>query len=529
MLPKIWTANLNPSTYFLSELNPADFLSTGAVQLIATMSHIMTVGLLYLAEKVGSLVCHAIAKWGEDKIAKNIVQPLEHDFVQRVRGTNFDKEFDETNSPRCQGVGKAACDEQSREALLRGCAIKEELFDTNLNKYVKLEETVTDCTEKIKNEIKTSPILVVGLTGHGKSELIGKLLDKIPGRRCAEQKPKIGSPGCGSVTKAVETFSTTVEGWTTEGLVEEVIFADGPGWNLSLPVKDVKRRLLSPMKQKAMEDASNAVGEQLVVLLAIKAEDVVTLLEDQRFLNFLAGLFFQKLALVAVLTNSERCSEEHLDIAKANLQTHLESLSKEYGECVTVHEVMSWTNKSDAATEEIYKCLSKACRGQLESSSFRRKIVASIESELEQKLRAWSTKGDSPNVLARRYVWVCARHRGLRIKGLQLAEDRPWEDAVKVVNQLKNQSSMDQLEDAEDGWHTDELRTLELQTVGCRSPLSLSISSVHLWNFLQKAREIVGPKTSLFHLWPLFLLLIYFQRVVLKALLRILDKPKVGH
>ena len=137
--------------------------------------------------------------------------------TRRFRGTNSDKEVDGTTSPKYQ-LGKAAWDKQSHQTLLDGDVIRRELSDTNLNRYSKVDEIVTAVTEETKNAIKTSVILFVGFTGQGRSELLTKLLDKIPCRRGAEQKPKISSPGCGSVTKVVETFSRTVDSWTTEGV-----------------------------------------------------------------------------------------------------------------------------------------------------------------------------------------------------------------------------------------------------------------------------------------------------------------------
>lgn len=103
-------------------------------------------------------------------------------------------------------------------------------------------------------------------------------------------------------------------------------------------------------------------------------------------------------------------------------------------------------------------------------------------------------------------MWACARHRGLRVKKLQLSKDHPWKDAEKdskismsqilfyflnvsdklcwalletakvvvpgitaskVVEQLKmlkNQSCRNQLYDADDVWHTDEHRKRELES-----------------------------------------------------------------
>ena len=62
------------------------------------------------------------------------------------------------------------------------------------------------------------------------------------------------------------------------GLVEKLIFVDSPGCPLDWPAKHIKRGLLIPMKQKAMNDyAPDASGEQLVILLAHKAEDVLRL------------------------------------------------------------------------------------------------------------------------------------------------------------------------------------------------------------------------------------------------------------
>ena len=55
-----------------------------------------------------------------------------------------------------------------------------------------------------------------------------------------------------------------------------------------------------------------------------------------------------------------------------------------------VHEVMLWTNTSDAATEEIYKSIAEACKGQIELSS----ILESIEPKVAEIFKAWSAIGD---------------------------------------------------------------------------------------------------------------------------------------
>eukprot|EP00435_Cladocopium_sp_Y103_P068415 s376_g31.t1 len=380
------------------------------------------------------------------RISKEIVEPLESRLWERVRCRDS-----------CE-VGKISGHDESLESLLSGEAIREELRDTNSN----LEETVTKCTRKAKAEIKKWVIFFVSFTGHGKSTLIGHALEELGIK---------GAPatGCrGSVTKAVKGYVATVDGWTTGGLTEEVIFMDSPGWQWGRSPKDVEDQLVTMRAIAAdMGVAPDTLKERLVVVLLHRAEDVARDLENQNFSAFLAAFFKacrnQNATLVPVLTKAEpqRCSVEDLDFSKNQLQTKLESLSKEHSECVTVRRAMCWSNTSRPSAKELCDALAKACHQHLKSEAVRGKVMKNIESELLKILQDWAKKGDSRNALANRFVWVCARHRGLRLKHVQLNEDTPWEDAAKVVDSLKKQPLRHSLEDATDDWHSDELRRLK--------------------------------------------------------------------
>ena len=61
--------------------------------------------------------------------------------------------------------------------------------------------------------IFTQVIFFVSFTGHGKSTLIGHALDQLGGTRGAP--PATGSRG--AVTRAVQGYAATVEGWTIGG------------------------------------------------------------------------------------------------------------------------------------------------------------------------------------------------------------------------------------------------------------------------------------------------------------------------
>lgn len=380
------------------------------------------------------------------RISREIVEPLESRLWERVRSRDT-----------CE-MGKISGHDESMESLLSGEAIREELRDTNSN----LEETVTKCTRKAKAEIKKWVIFFVGFTGHGKSTLIRHTLDQLGG---AGPPPATGARG--TVTRAVKGYAATVDGWTTGGLTEEVIFMDSPGWQWGRPPKDVEDQLVA-MKAVAADLGvpADALKERLVLVLLHKAEDVARDLENQSFGGFLAAFFKacrnQKATLVPVLSKAEpqRCSVEDLDFAKNLWQTKLESLSKEHGECVTVRPAMCCSNTSMPSATELHDALVKACHEHLKSEAVRGKVMESIESELLKILQDWAKKGDSRNALANRFVWVCARHRGLRLKHLQLNEDTPWEDASKVVDSLKK-PLRHSLEDATDDWHSDELRRLK--------------------------------------------------------------------
>lgn len=384
------------------------------------------------------------------RISREIVEPLESRLWERVRCKDT-----------CE-VGKISGDE-SMESLLSGEAIRQELRDTNSN----LEETVTKCTRKAKAEIKKWVIFFVSFTGHGKSTLIGHALKQLGVRG-----PVPATGARSSVTRAVQGYAATVDGWTIGGLTEEVIFMDSPGWQWGCPPKDVEDQLVT-MKAVAenMGVAPDALKERLVVVLLHKAEDVARDVENQNFSAFLAAFFKacrnQNATLVPVLSKAEpqRCSVEDLDFAKNLLQTKLESLSKEHGECVTVRPAMCWSNSSKPSAE-LDDALAKACHQHLKSEAVRGKVMESIESELLKILQDWAKKGDSRNALANRFVWVCARHRGLRLKQVQLNEDTPWEDASKVVDSLKKGPLRYSLEDATDDWHSDELRQLKAPVTG---------------------------------------------------------------
>lgn len=109
-------------------------------------------------------------------------------------------------------IGKAPPFQASLALLLRGDAIKKEFSDTRLKS--RLEEIVAYCTQKIRAEIKTRVIVCVSLTGQGKSDLIGHLLDKFEG---AKEKPVVGSDGQ-KTTKEDQCFRITTEkGWPIKG------------------------------------------------------------------------------------------------------------------------------------------------------------------------------------------------------------------------------------------------------------------------------------------------------------------------
>ena len=157
---------------------------------------------------------------------------------------------------------------------------------------------MSDSTQEVKADIKHRLIFFVGLTGHGKSESIGKLLDQF--RR--KQKPVVGSDGQ-KATKAPKSFGATTKKdgqlkaggqefylrstipqaadrfWTPKfcffpGLPEKWSFVDSPGWALGQPVEQLKKEL-TRMKKAAMTKAAREI--QPVVVLVHEAEHAARL------------------------------------------------------------------------------------------------------------------------------------------------------------------------------------------------------------------------------------------------------------
>lgn len=375
--------------------------------------------------------------------------PCEDASLSGTCGTRGQEVGKQRNTSELQ-VGRVQDPEEPLESLVGGDCIKKELWDT---RSYHMDPTLkTDCTKNAKNEIKHHAIFVVSVAGHNPHELVCTLSYEFPGG--GAEKPN-------GVTKGVKEFATTAEGgWAVEGIVEEVTFFLAPGWNLGDPTEGVEK-LLKGMKRMAKKRGIpvKTLEEQLVVLLVHKAEDVVAFLDFPSYQDFLSALFVdQKHLLVPVLINAERCTDEDLDLAKGRLHTKLVSLSKEHGgEGVTVHEAMPWSNTPEA-TKKIHKDLAQACRGRLESKDERRKIMESLLSVLQTKLKHCPKERDSQNALARRWVWLWARLLGSRIKGLQLDEKEPWADAERVVRELKDLCLEPGDDAAEDGWHMDDLR-----------------------------------------------------------------------
>lgn len=89
---------------------------------------------------------------------------------------------------------------------------------------------------------------------------------------------------------------------------------------------------------------------------------------------------------------------------------------------------------------------------QLQSEAIRSQVMTIIERDLMKSLEEWHDEKGFGNLhaLARRFVWVAARHRNMRIKNLWLPTKTTmsWQEAKDTVQKMNGVPNKEILQDA---------------------------------------------------------------------------------
>jgi len=345
---------------------------------------------------------------------------------------------------------------------VRGEAITEELWDTALCEKGQLD--VEQCTVTAKEIVGVCPIYFFGRTRQGKSTLINNLLQEL-GDNTRPAKEHHMAP----CTKGVHMHRQECTAWTTQSVKETVVLVDTKGWEFEGNEGDLFADCLAKAEREKIRP--EVLHQRLVLVLVLGAENRHEI-SDSRFLGLVKRVCLQA-SEAAAKARGERpvllpivSKQDLIDtyIQKATSDGLERVLNTVVGDIMNVQAPVFATNKSSACIVELRNQLASICRKQLASTTILRAVQESTEEELLKLLESWDEKGiDAAHSLARRYVWVVARHRGLRMKSLYHKQPfLSWDTAKSLVKMLRDPNLKVQ-QPGKDDWHTDELRKTKLE------------------------------------------------------------------
>mmetsp|Transcript_100629 Transcript_100629/g.285124 ORF Transcript_100629/g.285124 Transcript_100629/m.285124 type:complete len:440 (-) Transcript_100629:343-1662(-) len=376
-------------------------------------------------------------------------------------------------------IGKVASQTPERplEALVRGDAVKVEFRDAELD----VAEAVASSTCNAKDFVKTCPLFFFGRARQGKSTLVNDLLDVLgDGSRPAAES--FLEP----CTRGVHVYRQPCTSWTTPGVEEEVLLLDTEGWEFGKSAVDVFKECMNVARKAKIQE--EVLKNRLVLLCVLNAEDRSDM-GDAKFMRLVQQVCGNaskaarggKPVLLPIVSKGDLFRREtERDLAS---QAFRRALHKEVGHIIEVREALTVSHEETDAEgrrpsiEQLNVTLKQICTQQLKSEHILAAVTDIIETDLRSHLMEWEKKGlDAGPSLVRRFLWVAARHRGLRIRGLYKGSPMmSWHNTSRVCKDLKRFPSPVQGGAANDDWHDDPLRERRRQS--CNVPRCTSTCS----------------------------------------------------
>ncbi|OLQ15383.1 hypothetical protein AK812_SmicGene447 [Symbiodinium microadriaticum] len=301
-------------------------------------------------------------------------------------------------------------------------------------------------------------------------------------------------------TRGVQVYKRRCGAWTTAGVQEEVLLFDTEGWEFHR--QEAASRLLASCMQLAVvgnradsyrtpsiSDLSHleslvqetiqpaVLKHRLVLVVVIDAEHRGDIFDD-KFLSLVrevcreaadAGGGVKPVLLPVVSKDDLFRSEQDCQRVCSHFS---DELQKKVGLFVDVQDALSVSHeKTDErgmrpSVQQLNNTLARICTEQLKSEPLLAKVKEIIEDDLRRHLQEWEKQGmDSSHALVRRFLWVVAGHRRLRIRNL--FEKRPtllWDGTTGVIARIKRGPGHAMLESTH-AWHSDPRRTKSSQSI----------------------------------------------------------------
>lgn len=259
------------------------------------------------------------------------------------------------------------------------------------------------------------------------------------------------------------------------GFRERVLLFDTPGWQLGSEAQAAPELLQQCLGEaERMGVPPEMLQERLVLVLVHQAEWIERDVENPSFRELVGGLVraaaarcTQQPVLVPVLTKKIKA------VAVQAFSMNLEAWKKELqgGSQLEVYKAVC-SSSGDASTRgaavrHLQTLLAQASAKS--SGKIRETVTELIEEQLRKRLQSWGRLGDSPHALARRWLWLAARHRAVRVRGLGCENfgEKVWEEAENMRRRLKQAALVVGLPEASGDWHTDQLRSTSGVSRGC--------------------------------------------------------------
>uniref|UniRef100_A0A7S4UEA3 Uncharacterized protein n=1 Tax=Alexandrium monilatum TaxID=311494 RepID=A0A7S4UEA3_9DINO len=357
------------------------------------------------------------------------------------------------------GRGPRHVHDKPIEVLVRADDIRLELCDMEVDG----DEVVERSTHSAKEFMKKSPVILFGPARQGKTTMVNDILEEL-GDFSRPGKESFLLP----CTRGVQVFKTQCSSWTTPGVEEEVLLLDSEGWEFGRTPKNLFKEC---MKLAEKEQIQLKLLQHRLVLVSVLSAENRSWVEDPKFLDLLDGVCRQaakeagggKPVLVPVVSKEDLLNDGlERDIV---LRAYTKSLEKRVGSTVEVHPALGVTHKADAdgrrpSIKQLREKLAAICTKQLMSEHILLAVKDIIAGDLQRYLMEWDEEGiDASHALVRRFLWIVARHHGLRIKDLYKIEPTmDWKQVEGVCRDLKGWRAPKAGAEATDGWHWDPRR-----------------------------------------------------------------------
>lgn len=361
-------------------------------------------------------------------------------------------------------LGRAPRQEHEKpiEVLVRGDDIMEELRDLEVDS----KDVVDKSTRNVKDFMKKCPVFIFGPARQGKSTAINDLLEEL-GDMSRPAKESFLS----ACTRGVDVYRCKVDSWTTPGVEEEVLLLDTEGWEFGRRPRDIFRTCMALAKSEHIQE--KVLSQRLVLVCVLSAENR-SYVEDPKFLRLLRDVCKQAASaasggrpvLLPVVSKHDLLDSDHDGERIRDVFT--KNLEKEVGCMVDVRKALSTTHKQEDgqrfSIQSLKKELADICTEQLRSEHILKAATDIIDGDLKRVLMEWDEEGiDASHALVRRFLWITARHNGLRIANLhKFAPQLGWNRTAKIVSQMKKWSTPKGGLDASDEWHCDPRRKRDL-------------------------------------------------------------------